>query len=188
MSNLQIYKKHYDSHLNAATKTAKTPGQGGQIRSTTGNLVESLAELIWVTETGGTVKREKHPASNRRGARLNFSVDKNCYSVNNQLKLVLECKAYLDSCFLSRADNDLGMIKATLDPKNKNVQFGILALENACSEDAINFYKGNNNIDEIFFLLDGKRRSSEPIWKKKYRKSMNMQKLKDFVDYVNSLK
>ncbi len=186
--NLVPYFAHYDAFLDVAISKAKTKGSGGAVRAQTGKLVESLAELIWATETKGTVKKESYQISNPVGDKLQFSVDKHCYSVNGKLKLILECKAYLDRCFLARADHDISMIKLGLGRENRGVKFGILALENAAADDALNFYLGHNNIDEIFFLLDGKRTSSKPIWDEAHRKSMNPQLLKEFVGYVQKLK
>lgn len=185
---LTPYITHYNQHLDDAIEQAKTLGAGGKVRASTGKLVESLAEKIWVGETGGTVKKERYQISNPQGDKLEFSVDKHCYAINGELKLILECKAYLDRCFLARADHDISMIKLGLKQGGRNVRFAILALENASADDALNFYLGMNNIDDIFFLLDGRRTSAKPIWKAEHRKPINAQSLGRFVDYVNALR
>lgn len=188
MQHLQKYINHYENHLDKATAKATVLGAGGQVRASTSNLVESLAELIWTNETNGSVRVDTYTISNPQGDTLDFSVDKHCYSVNGKLKLILECKAYLDRCYLLRADHDMEMIKTSLGKKNRDVKFAILALETAVSENALKFYLGRDNIDDVFFLLGGKRVSSKPIWKTEYRKQINEQLLSKVVSYVQRLK
>lgn len=186
---LKTYIDFYESHLDAMTQKAKVIGSGGAVRATNANLVEGLAEKIWCEETGGEVKKEHYEISNPKGDKLKFAVDKHCYSINGKLKLVLECKAYLDRCFLARADHDMSMIEGSQGKDwGRDIQFSILALENACSDDALKFYLGRNNLNCIFFLLDGRRASNRPIWKAEHRKAINKQLLQGFVKYVRSLK
>ncbi len=186
--NTQLYIDHYEAFIDNSVAKSKQENSGGKIRANNAKLVESLAELIWKTETQGSVRKESYTISNPQGDKLDFSVDKHCYSINGELKLVLECKTYLDRCFLSRADHDMNMIKSSLAKNNRGVEFSILALENACAESALEFYKGWDNIDDIFFLLDGRRTSNKPIWDKDYRKPINIQSLDRFIDYVEKLK
>ena len=185
--NISIYIRHYNNFIDSAIQQAETAGSGGKIRAINAKLVESLAELIWRTETGGDVRKEKYTIHNPKGAALDFSVDKHCYSIGGKLRLILECKTYLDRCFLARADADLHMIKKSLGKANREVEFAILALENSCADDALTFYLGNDNIDDVFFLLDGKRKSNQPIWNAKHRKPINKRQLQRFIDYVSAL-
>ena len=180
------YIKYYEEALNAARDKGRILGAGGQVRATTGSLVENLAELIWVNETGGEVRKETYTASNTRGDQLDFSVDRHCYTIDGELKMMIECKAYLDRCYMARAHSDFTWIQGVLN--SQDVKMVIFALENATTPDAIKFYTGLGSIDEIFFLLDGKRKSSEPIWKDDFRKEINKQKLQTVIDYVNKIK
>lgn len=185
MNNVQKYIDYYDSQLDKAQALSRQKGAGGKVRALMGGLVENLAGKIWVTETGGTVKRGDFTAYNTRGNTLRFSVDRHCYCVKDKLRLLVECKSYLDRCYLERADNDFEMIQGVIC--NPQVQTAILSLEVALADEALSFYKGKNNIDRIFFLLDGKRMSDAPIWKSQHRKSINPEKLREFVEYVSSL-
>jgi hypothetical protein len=63
----------------------------------------------------------------------------------------------------------------------------VVSLENAVSDNAENFFLDEGNIDKIFYLLDGKRNSKKPIWKKKYYKPINNNVLIGLMEYIDNI-
>jgi len=102
--------------------------------------------------------------------------------LNNTFVAVIECKSYLDSCYYVRACNDFKMFKKF----DYNIKNYIFTLENAISEDTKLFtdYMNENICDNIFYMLDGKRTSSKPIYDIKHVKSINEKELTKFIDFI----
>jgi len=92
---------------------------------------------------------------------------------------VIECKSYLDSCYYVRACDDFRLFK-TFGYKVKNY---IFSLENAMDENTKLFtdFASETNCD-IFYLVDGKRTSSKPIYVEKYKKPINKIKLTKWIE------
>ena len=108
-------------------------------------------------------------------------VDVHIY-LNDEFIAVVECKAYLDSCYYVRACDDFKLFKK-FDYKVKNYVF---TLENAISEDTKLFtdFINEDICDNIFFILDGKRTSSKPVYDVKHKKSINKNELTKFIDFI----
>ena len=98
---------------------------------------------------------------------------------------VVECKAYLDSCYYVRACDDFTLFKKF----DYSVGNYILTMENSIDEDTKEFTDAvtNNVCDGIFCMLDGKRSSSKPIYNRKFFKNHNHTGLKQFLDYIYTL-
>jgi len=111
-------------------------------------------------------------------------VDVHIY-LNKVFVAVIECKAYLDSCYYGRACDDFKMFK-TFDYNVKNC---IFTLENAIAEDTRIFkdYMNEYICDEIFCILDGKRTSSKPTYDMKHKKPINKNALTKFIDFIFTL-
>ena len=90
-----INKLHYNAHNAVSTLTE------GQQRSLRGKLVENIIEEIWVS-FGGTVSSEKFP-TDRGDITINMALDRNLYK-DDKLVAMVECKSYLDLCYLERAE------------------------------------------------------------------------------------
>ena len=182
MENTQIYIDFFESKLKEANEWGKK-GEMGMVRSTMKDSVELLLDLIWKTEKGGESKKNDFVSSkSKNGYILKFQVDRHLY--DNELKGLCECKAYLDRCFMERASSDFGRIKRGVKAKPKTF---ILALEDAVGENAFNYYMDEGNIDNVFYLCDGKRSPKKPIWKDKYYKPINRKSLEKFVKFIRSL-
>lgn len=83
----------------------------------------------------------------------------------------IECKAYLDKCYYTRACDDFTLFKKF----DYNVNNYIFAFENSIADDALaftNFVK-DNICNKIFYMVDGKRSSVKPIYCKEYAKKVN---------------
>jgi len=86
---------------------------------------------------------------------------------------------------MARASSDFGRITKNLKQKPKTF---VLALEDAVGSDAYNYYMDEGNIDNVFYLLDGKRNPKKPIWRTKFRKSINEENLNEFISFIKSIK
>lgn len=108
-------------------------------------------------------------------------VDVHIYK-NDVFVAVIECKAYLDSCYYVRACDDFKMFKKF----DYNVKNYIFALEDGIAEDTKIFTDFTNEYicDEIFYMLDGKRTSSKPVYEMKHKKSINVNNLTKFIDFI----
>jgi hypothetical protein len=84
---------------------------------------------------------------------------------------------------MERASSDFGRIIRGLE--TRPVSF-ILALEDAVGKDAYTFYMDEGNIDHVFYLCDGKRSPLKPIWKQKFYKPINENKLEDFIKFIHT--
>lgn len=108
-------------------------------------------------------------------------VDVHIY-LNGNFVAIIECKAYLDSCYYVRACDDFNLFKKF----DYNVKNYIFTLENAIGENTKLFtdFINENICDNIFYLLDGKRISSKPIYDIKYKKKINKNELTKFIDFI----
>jgi len=104
---------------------------------------------------------------------------------DNDFIAVIECKAYLDSCYYIRACDDFKLFKKF----GYNVKKYIFTLEDSMKEETKIFtdYETDNVCDNIFYILDGKRTSTKPIYDKKYKKNINIDKLTYFITSLHSL-
>jgi len=182
MKDTNIYIDFFESKLDEASYYASKKKMG-MVRSTMKDSVELLLDLIWTKEKKGHSKKNDFVESHsKNGHTLKFQVDRHLYTEN--LIGLCECKAYLDRCFMERASSDFGRIKNGIVEKPKTF---ILSLENAISDNAFNYYFDEGNIDNVFYLLDGKRNPKKPIWKAKYRKTINETSLNEFVSFIKNI-
>ena len=183
MSNLQTYIKYYEDNVKLAASFANK-GEMGMVRSTMKEVVEGLLDLIWKTEIGGESKKNDFIESvSKSGYTLKFQVDRHLYHTDGTMAKIGECKAYLDRCFMERASSDFGRILNGVQSKPTTF---ILALENSVSDKAYEYYMDEGSIHKVFYLCDGKRSSTKPIWRNPHYKPINETKLQDFVDFIRN--
>lgn len=139
---------------------------GGPLRQEMGDMVETFTDEIWnfLCEKYPHVNAEirKGPTDpikivDKDGNSITESVDRHCY-INNKLVLAIECKTYLDKCFMQRADSDFHLMKTS-----NNFEAIIVAFENAAAENAFNFFMNQKNINNVYFLADSRRNSARHI-------------------------
>lgn len=158
-------EKIYDFVIKRLEQASET--NGGTQRKLMGDLVEELVDLIWhelekeyVSVDAKIRVGNKSPVkiTNIHGRSIKASVDRHCY-INGELVCAVECKTYLDKCFMQRADSDFDIMY------DDNADFDriIVALENAVAEDTYNFFLDRDNIGRVFFLANGKRNSKHHI-------------------------
>jgi hypothetical protein len=111
-------------------------------------------------------------------------VDVHIY-LNNTLISVIESKAYLDSCYYERACNDFNLFKK-YGYRIKNYVFTLENSINDITKKIIDF-ENSKICDNIFYMLDGKRSSSKPIYNKDYKKKINLDNLSNFIKEIINL-
>ena len=166
---------------------------GGEMREKRGSDIETFV-LETINKVGETLNIDLHARCGNDdkkdliidlpdGKKLTkqHQVDVHIYK-NGVFVAVIECKAYLDSCYYVRACDDFKMFKK-FDYIVKNC---IFTLENAIAEDTKIFTDFINEYicDEIFYILDGKRTSSKPVYDMKHKKSINVNVLTKFIDFI----
>jgi hypothetical protein len=111
-------------------------------------------------------------------------VDVHIY-LNNTLISVIESKAYLDSCYYERACNDFNLFKKY----GYTIKNYVFTLENSINDitKKIIDFENSKICDNIFYMLDGKRSSSKPIYNKDYKKKINLDNLSNFIKEIINL-
>ena len=168
---------------------------GGKMRGDRGVEIEQL--VINIIEKFGDVyklniravkgsKDKKELVLNHSGKiiKKDHQVDIHIYK-DDVFIAVIECKAYLDSCYYVRACDDFRLFKKF----GYNIKKYIFSLENSIDENTKIFTDVDNDYacDDIFYMLDGKRTSSKPVYDKKYKKSINKDKLTYFIKTLKTI-
>jgi hypothetical protein len=185
----EIINMYNNSMQNSSTIYESTENAGGKVRQSNGDLVENIFRKIvkLIADQSNidvkiTGKKEDSIRINSENGYINASVDVHILSDNQNI--FAECKTYLDKCYLDRASSDLEHFKSA---NNKNICL-IISLENAVGRPAEFYFLDKGYIDNIFYLVDGKRSSARPIWKREHFKPINRKVLGDLIDYIeNSL-
>ncbi|MBU4375731.1 hypothetical protein KKH38_04470 [Patescibacteria group bacterium] len=184
----------YEKQLNKISKYAKQNNTGGKIRQAMGDLGEDLSGLAWIeiakiySDIEKPIKPKKGEGSqikciNKNGNEFFAHVDKHCL-INGKFILAIEAKSYLDSCYYFRASNDFRLLKMYFDKKLICI---VVSIENAIKEESRRFIEDEKWVDKTFILTDGKRSSAKPIWKKEFRKKLNPEKIKSFIEFLDSV-
>lgn len=172
------------------TNTDKLENEtGGKIRAGRGNIVETMVDMICKSlgiecRVGTSDLQRISIVSNGKEYSQEHQVDRHLY-VGGRLIAVVECKAYLDSCYYVRACSDFKRMKK-LHP---NIKSYVFALENSISDEAVVFtdVDYDKSCDGIFYMCTGKRSSSKPIYKKEFAKVIRPESLASFVEQLRTL-
>jgi len=168
---------------------------GGKMRNDRGdgietyvrNLINKLGRLLnvdLVAKRGNDDKKDLVIDLQDKQIKKKHQVDVHIY-LNGTFIAVIECKAYLDSCYYVRACEDFKLFKKF----GYNVKSFVFTLENSIDEDTKIFtdHITDNICDNVFYILDGKRVSTKPIYDSKFRKPINTKNLYDFIDVLCTL-
>lgn len=163
--NVKEMREKIKEHLKNKFNKINILDNGGTIRQASGETVESLQFFIW-EEVG-----KYYPKINKKILKGDYdtikifsesgenyieeSVDCHCY-INDEFVLAVECKTYLDKPYLQRANDDFRLMRKGTNIKNTI----ILSLENSIADNALNFFLEDGNLDNVFFLANGKRNSA----------------------------
>lgn len=182
-----LIKTAYARHQTIVHELSTTRLVGGAMRTENGRFVEGLIDLI-VAQIPGLVSKKNDPVIIRtaNGRVKRHSVDRHIYA-GDRLVHVVECKTYLDACYLERAYNDMRLFRKYVD---SGVGTTLLALEDDCAEDAKRFYADDFDgaLDDISILMRGKRTSRKPMWKRDFTKPLDDELVRAFVTrFVDAL-
>lgn len=142
-----------------------TGSNGGKIRDISGKITETLTEIIWneLAKKHPDIKAEIFVGSEKPyriedndGNYIEESVDRHCY-INDKLVLAIECKTYLDKCYMQRADGDFNLMKSY----SKDFDGIIISIENSIADNSYRFFMNRKNIDKVYYLATGKRNSAK---------------------------
>jgi hypothetical protein len=148
MSNLDLIIETYNREVDDLPNLHKNSG-GGKARNASGLVYENLTlrtcEMLGLDARKNDYKKSKKTKSGKQIK--NLQVDWHCYK-EESLKKLVECKTYLDSCYLKRFVDDA--LDLHLSPEvPDDVEFAILAGQNACG---ITAFEYNLEISEAIFL------------------------------------
>jgi hypothetical protein len=193
-----IVKKSFDelnNIMNTWCKNYENEFSGGKMRNDRGEDVENFVKYVIQTISdqyklniqiikGKNDKKKLTIKHKNKLIEKNHQVDLHIYK-DDVFIAVIECKSYLDSCYYVRACDDFRLFKKF----GYDVKKIIFALENSIDEKTKLFtdVMNDNICDNIFYLLDGKRISSKPIYNTKYKKNINEEKLFYFIKTMYNL-
>ena len=177
----------YNTAMSEANRVyEESENGGGKVRQANGDLVENIFKKVsylvcnmhGFTSVNITGKSDDCiRIFSKNGGYIDAAVDVHV-KVPSTINFFAECKTYLDKCYLDRASSDLKHFK-----KDGNVCF-IIALENAVSSTSETYFLDEGYINKIFYLVDGKRSSKKPIWKKNHFKPLNKSKVFELINCI----
>lgn len=175
------------SYANNCTGGEMRGGRGEDIEVFVRNIINMIGDNTnrkLVAVKGSNDKKEMKVTVSNKEITKEHQVDIHIY-LDNIFIAVIECKAYLESCYYVRACDDFKLFRKF----EYHVKNYIFSLEESLNEDTKIFtdYINDNICDNIFYILDGKRTSSKPIYDSKFRKKINIDKLNTFIDCMYSL-
>ena len=168
---------------------------GGKMRGDRGEDIETFVinsinyigkelKTNLIAKKGSSDKKLMKLEINNKVIKKMHQVDVHVY-LNKNFICAIECKAYLDSCYYVRACDDFKLFKKFgYDIKNY-----IFTLENSIDEDTKLFtdHITDNICDNVFYILDGKRSSSKPIYDERYKKEINNDNFINFIEFIFNL-
>jgi len=192
---LDISYNELNDILDKWCKTNETNFNAGKMRADRGedienyvkNIVKLFNDLYKINVKaikGNNDKKQLVLNHNDKIIKKNHQVDIHIYK-NDEFIAVIECKSYLDSCYYVRACDDFKLFKKF----DYNIKNYIFSLEDCIDENTKIFTDiiTDNICDDIFYILDGKRQASKPIYINKFRKNINKEKLNYFIKSLKNL-
>ena len=188
---IQNATKSLDSIMASWVSSAQSL-TGGQIRQLRGASIEQFV-INTINDIGaifnGKIRAVKGDLD-KKELRLSDTIVQ-CHQVDvhvyrdDKFVAAIECKAYLDKCYYVRACDDFELFRKF----GYNVSNYIFAFEDSIAEDAKLFtdFVKNGVCNDVFYMVDGKRSSSKPIYMEQYKKQLNISHVRDFVNMIFKL-
>ena len=167
---------------------------GGSARSASGLVYENLVESTCDELELDAKKNDYYVTEEIDGIQIDtLQVDWHIYKLG-LLRYFVECKCYLDACYLMRAI--INMIELHNSPDNNNrdnVKYAILAGQNAIKDDTLVYYsaffkKQTGKELKVFFVNPQvKRDSNKPIYKAEFRQNFKLDSVvyNEFIDWLS---
>ena len=181
--NYESVISFYDEKVKGLNSLFENRGQGA-VRSATGKLFETLAEII-ITEIDPSLKCKhndyltKHSKSGKYKLEK-LQVDLHVYR-DDELLFILESKTYLDACYLKRAVEDFREIRDIVG----EVPAIIFSGQNAVGYNTYGYYNEEYDFETFYINLTKSRSSEKPLYKT--RDPLDKVELEIFVDHVRSI-
>ena len=157
---------------------------GGSARNASGLVYENLVESTCDKLELDARKNDYYVTEEIDDIQIDtLQVDWHIYKLGLLLYFV-ECKCYLDACYLMRAV--INMIELHNSPDNKNrdnVKYAILAGQNACADDKLAYYRAffkkqtGKELNVFFVNPQVKRDSNKPIYKAEFRQNFKLDRV-----------
>lgn len=192
MPNLDLIIEEYNKEVDNLPILHKNRG-GGKARNASGLVYENLTlrtcKMLGLDARKNDYKKSKKTKSGKQIK--NLQVDWHIYK-ENLLRYFVECKTYLDSCYLKRFVDDA--LDLYLSPEVPDeVDFAIFAGQNACRITAFEynlekFYDLTGKEINVFFVNPQyKRNSNRPIYKEEFRShfELDMVEYNKFIEWLN---
>lgn len=181
-----LYKTYSEKHYNFHNSLQTNASNQGRTRGDRGHFLEKFVEELW--QDIGKIKNQKHQSDkqkhvikSKKGTVItSIGLDRNL-KAEGDTKAMVECKSYLDACYLKRANQDAFMLRR----QNYLQPMVVVALEQSCSDDSSVFWMEEGNLEHVFILVDGKRDSTKPLYKN--FKPLNYDKFKNLCTWMYSL-
>ena len=188
----EVDRVYTESMENSGKLYDSSNNQGGKVRGANGTLVEYLTKLIFENifkKYNLRYEFFKDPVIDySENGYKESSVDVQAKLLDYNIGFYNECKTYLDSCYLQRADGDIEAIKKI---NKEQINIGIIiSLENSIADHTEKFFTDKGTIDKIFYIVDGRtsaRNGDKPIWKKQFRKNLDRTKVFELIDYIDNI-
>jgi len=167
---------------------------GGAARNASGLVYENLIKRTCISLKFNPKKNDYFRTKEINGKSLRtLQVDWHVYNNNDKLTKLVESKTYLDRCYLERAVTDFIKLNQSPDVPD-DAEYCIFAGQNACADDAIEYYKEYFKHETgkeltIFFVNPQRKRSStRPIYKEEYRSDFVLDKgvYNEFMEWLNN--
>ena len=151
---------------------------GGASRNASGLVFENLTKRTCIELELDAKKNDYYVTEEIDGIQIDtLQVDWHIYKLG-LLRYFVECKCYLDACYLMRAV--INMIELHNSPDNTNrddVEYAILAGQNACADKILDYYRAffkkqtGKDLNVFFVNPQVKRNSKKPIYKAEFRQN-----------------
>lgn len=140
---------------------------GGQARAESGKTFETTFEAIAKIQNADPVVGKKDLLKVKCGEfTKSLQVDRHVWK-NNKRHSFVECKTYLDSCYLQRAFLNFLEIHKCMG-LHADIKYAIFAGQNSVNKDTMGYYVAlfkqiTNKTMHLFFVNEGKRASTKSI-------------------------
>jgi hypothetical protein len=183
LNELNIINEFYDYEVSKLLKDYEKNGQGST-RGTIGNLYETLAKkiILSIDPTLDVRKNDFLTIYSKSGKYKidNVQVDWHVYK-NNKLMFIVECKTYLDICYLKRTVEDFETIR-----KSKgDIPSIIFTGQKAIGKNAWGFYNEEYEFQTFVVNQTKQRNPNKPVYKTCDR--LDVEELKKFAEYISKI-
>jgi hypothetical protein len=159
--------------------------EGGKRRKIMGDLGEEISQKIlefclnFLQINNSKVYRggeKKVMCKIDNDAYFEAQVDKHV-EIENKLRIICECKTYLDKTYVERASSDFNIIRKYNTIGDNKIFSYIISLQDCVKKETLTFFMRDGHIDNVFILMNLKRSGNKPIWNPNHRKKIEIDKL-----------